>query len=247
MNKIFTAICGAFVAAACIPCGAFAASTEMVLSPVSDNNVGAVNTAGYNVEVIRLVNKERTSRGMTELKLIPKLNRAAEIRAKEIARSFSHTRPDGRSSLTACEDEGLEWSAFGENIAMGYTSPKAVVDGWMNSADHRKNILNEQYRYLGVGVVESGGSLYWSQAFYSTYVTVTDSYTVNEYGDVNRDGKADAVDASMVLAEYAAVTAHRSSTLNQAQKARGDLNGDSKLDSVDASQILAYYAKNSTR
>lgn len=53
----------------------------------------------------------------------------------------------------------------GENIAMGYPTAEAVMDGWMNSDGHRKNILNSDFTKIGIGVYSSGGTLYWVQLF----------------------------------------------------------------------------------
>lgn len=54
----------------------------------------------------------------------------------------------------------------GENVAMGYTSPEAVMKGWMNSSGHRANIMNRGYVKIGVGVAKgSDGRLYWTQNF----------------------------------------------------------------------------------
>ena len=53
----------------------------------------------------------------------------------------------------------------GENIAYGQSSPEAVMNAWMNSSGHRANILNADFDKIGVGVVRSGGRLYWVQLF----------------------------------------------------------------------------------
>ena len=58
---------------------------------------------------------------------------------------------------------GLAYRTAGENIAMGYPTPEAVVDGWMNSEGHRANILNPSFTVIGVGYVEQGH--YWTQMF----------------------------------------------------------------------------------
>lgn len=53
-----------------------------------------------------------------------------------------------------------------ENVAMGYASPTAVMDGWMNSQGHRTNILNCDAKAIGVGIAaNSAGRLYWTQMF----------------------------------------------------------------------------------
>ena len=90
---------------------------------------------------------------------------AAHIRAKEIVRSFSHTRPDGRSCFSAAADSGVSYRTAGENIAYGYATPQQVVNGWMNSEGHRKNILSASFTGIGVGCYEHNGVLYWSQFF----------------------------------------------------------------------------------
>ncbi|MBO4493349.1 MAG: glycoside hydrolase family 3, partial [Ruminococcus sp.] len=63
----------------------------------------------------------------------------------------------------------------------------------------------------------------------------------------NDDGFVDAVDASMVLSEYAAVSAGKSSTLSRTQRARAEMNGDDIVDAADASMILNIYSVNSSR
>ena len=55
--------------------------------------------------------------------------------------------------------------SIGENIAYGQSSPDEVMTAWMNSAGHRANILNASFTKLGVGVYQSGGTLYWAQIF----------------------------------------------------------------------------------
>ena len=56
-------------------------------------------------------------------------------------------------------------NSAGENIAKGYATPQAVVNGWMNSSGHRANILNASYTHIGVGYVAGGN--YWTQMFIS--------------------------------------------------------------------------------
>lgn len=102
-------------------------------------------------EVIRLVNEERAKEGLPALKTASALTQAAQVRAEELLTLFSHTRPDGRSCFTALGEAGVRYRAAGENIAMGYPTPAAVVEGWMNSPGHRANILNASYTTIGVG------------------------------------------------------------------------------------------------
>jgi uncharacterized protein YkwD len=94
------------------------------------------------------------------------LNYAGQIRAKECAVSFSHTRPDGTSCFTVGTEAGC--SIYGENIAAGYWSAEAVVTGWVNSPGHYANMVNPVFTSMGVGTYYDSSSeygIYWTQLF----------------------------------------------------------------------------------
>lgn len=103
-------------------------------------------------KVLELTNKERASRGIAPLKMHANLQKAAMVRAEEVSRVFSHTRPNGTNSGTAIAEAGASHILGSENIAGGFSSPEAVVEGWMESEGHRISIINENYSYLGVGI-----------------------------------------------------------------------------------------------
>lgn len=124
--------------------------------------------ADYANEVLRLVNIERAKEGLSALTLETKLCDAANVRAEEIVKSFSHTRPDGTSCFTAVKDAGYtSYKTLGENIAAGQKTPEAVVTAWMNSEGHRANIMSKNFTKLGVGYVNTSGGYghYWVQMF----------------------------------------------------------------------------------
>ena len=121
--------------------------------------------AAYEAEVVRLVNEERAKYGLAALIQDDGAQNVAHVRAKEIVQSFSHTRPDGSSCFTAASDLGVTYRSAGENIAYGYATPAQVVNGWMNSEGHRKNILSASYTKIGVGSYSANGVMYWSQFF----------------------------------------------------------------------------------
>jgi uncharacterized protein YkwD len=224
-----------------------AASTELAAIPVTNRTVTARDTSGYIAEVVRLVNQERSKRGLGELKMFPRLNRAAAIRADEVIVSWGHPRPDGSDITTLFSQLGIKWSSIGENIAKGQTTPEMVVNGWMNSEGHRENILKPEYKYIGVGVAESNGKLHWAQLFIDTTEAHPEAISSKDSGDVNGDSKVNAVDASLVLADYAATGSGKPSSFSAVQRTKADVNGDEAVNAVDASQILSVYAKNSTR
>ncbi len=119
----------------------------------------------YADEVIELVNIERANEGLSPLEKREDVCALADIRAEELTEEFSHTRPDGRSCFTVFTDANVRWSALGENIAAGYRTPQAVMNGWMNSEGHRANILSSNFTGIGVSMYEQNGVKYWVQLF----------------------------------------------------------------------------------
>lgn len=116
-------------------------------------------------EVVRLTNSARSQNGYAALVEDGALSEAAAVRAREIARSFSHTRPSGASFSSALSESGVSYLRAGENIASGQKSASEVVNAWMNSPGHRANILNSSYSRIGSASVNIDGTLYWVQLF----------------------------------------------------------------------------------
>ncbi len=124
----------------------------------------AVNRSTFAREVLELVNAERARYNLRPLRLADDLNRYADIRAKEIVKQFSHTRPNGENGALIIPRGRYR----GENLFGGLTSPSAVMYQWMNSPDHRDNILFADYEEIGVGYFFDGDSQYrhyWVQLF----------------------------------------------------------------------------------
>lgn len=120
----------------------------------------------FPIEVLRLVNKERAKVGKAPLKFAKDLAASAYVRAVELPTKFSHTRPNGSKCFTAMPT--TRGSILGENLAGGQTSPKQVVQAWMDSPSHRENILNPKYTELGVVYYYQANSKYkhyWVQHF----------------------------------------------------------------------------------
>lgn len=115
--------------------------------------------SAYAAEVVRQVNGERAKYGLGALSVDSGLTHAACIRAAEITRQFSHTRPDGSGWSTVSS------RARGENIAMGYNSADKVMAAWLASEGHRANILRESFNAIGVCAYEYNGVMYWVQLF----------------------------------------------------------------------------------
>ena len=122
--------------------------------------------AEMTAEVVTIVNKERKAAGASSLSSDAELNKAAAIRAKELAQLFSHTRPDGRDCFTIFDDCSIRVGAAGENIAYGAPSAASVMELWMNSPGHKSNILSSYFTKIGVGLyIDGNGTCYWVQLF----------------------------------------------------------------------------------
>ncbi|MBQ8568151.1 MAG: hypothetical protein IJ446_02930 [Oscillospiraceae bacterium] len=139
--------------------------TELV-SVDDDNTDSASVSSSKTEEVIEIVNKKRAAAGLSSLESDDKLNKAAAERAKEISRSFSHTRPDGSSCFSILKEYDVSYWTVGENIAYGSSTPSDVMEMWMNSAGHKSNIMSSSFTRIGVGhYVDSSGTHYWVQIF----------------------------------------------------------------------------------
>lgn len=133
---------------------------QVLIIPQLDNKVSS-----FESEVVRLVNEIRRQNGLKPLTENWELSRVARYKSQDMLdnRYFSHTSPTYGSPFQMIKAFGLSYRTAGENIAKGYSTPQAVVDGWMNSSGHRANILNASYTQIGVGYVAQGN--YWTQMF----------------------------------------------------------------------------------
>lgn len=131
------------------------------------NSTGGTNTGTSSAAqaVLAEVNAARAQNGLSALTLDANMNRAAAVRATELAQSFSHTRPNGSRGLTALNEAGVSYRTAGENIASGQQTAQAVVSAWMNSSGHRANILSSLFGRMGVGQATIGRRTYWVQLF----------------------------------------------------------------------------------
>lgn len=121
-------------------------------------------------DVLTLVNQERAKYGLGALSWGGVCKTAADVRVREQLQVYSHTRPDGSDWSTACPEIAATGGKIGENLAVdnAAVSPETVVATWMNSPDHRKNILDPDFKFLTVGFIFDPGSThktYWSQYF----------------------------------------------------------------------------------
>jgi uncharacterized protein YkwD len=149
-------------------------------APGGGSSAGADVTCGlanFDADALRLINQHRAagaicgSRGSfaptSALSAQAQFTSAAHGHSRDMADNnyFSHASLDGRSPGTRVTAAGYSWSSVGENIAAGYGSVQAVVDGWMASDGHCANLMNPGFTQYGLACARNDAStyrLYWT-------------------------------------------------------------------------------------
>lgn len=145
---------------------ALAAPTSALAAPAACSNANTLPGAGSEAQLAKaavcLVNRERTRRGMRELRTNSRLSRAAASHTRDMIEQhyFEHVSQTGQNVVDRLLSTGYlgkvtNW-LVGENLAWGIGSlstPREIVISWMNSPGHRRNILKRRFREIGVGVV----------------------------------------------------------------------------------------------
>ncbi|MFI6337237.1 CAP domain-containing protein [Streptomyces sp. NPDC050535] len=116
--------------------------------------------------VLKLVNAERATAGCSPVAANSSLSELASVFSEDMAARgfFDHTDPDGATPWDRAATAGIS-NLGGENIARGQSTAEAVMEAWMNSPGHRANILNCDFKTLGVGVHLGTGGPWWTQDF----------------------------------------------------------------------------------
>jgi uncharacterized protein YkwD len=148
--------------------------THVTVEPESNETVNLNFTVknakarpDLEAEMLRLVNEERTKRGLKALVADPQLVPVARAHSQDMfARGyFSHYTPEGKDPFDRMKSSGIKYYSAGENLALGQTL-KICHEGLMNSPGHRANILNPSYGRLGIGILDGGSyGLMISQEF----------------------------------------------------------------------------------
>ncbi|OPY61091.1 MAG: Cysteine-rich secretory protein family protein [Syntrophorhabdaceae bacterium PtaU1.Bin034] len=131
--------------------------------------------------IIAATNQARRLQGLTELNENPLLDAIAEVKAKDMfeRQYFAHVSPTGEQASDIAQRVGYKYKIIAENIARGlFLTNQKIVDGWMQSPGHRKNILSPEVREIGASVMK--GRLEGSDAWVSVQVFGLPSLPVSE-------------------------------------------------------------------
>ncbi|KAG6972385.1 hypothetical protein JG688_00004011 [Phytophthora aleatoria] len=125
---------------------------------------------GFQALLLAAVNKERAAVGLPSLCMNTKLQSAAQKHSNDMAANnfMSHTGSNGSSMSQRITASGFKWTAIAENVAAGQKDVTTMMQAWMNSAGHKKNILGSKYKMFGCGYAYNANSIYkryWTQEF----------------------------------------------------------------------------------
>ena len=122
----------------------------------------------FATKTITLVNKERQTKQVAKLSHDKALSAIAQKKAEDMANNnyFAHQSPTFGSVGQMLDRFKYDWTAYGENIAKGYTTADSVVAGWVNSPGHYKNIMERTFTNIGSGyATDKDGTTYWVHIF----------------------------------------------------------------------------------
>ncbi len=107
--------------------------------------------------LLSATNHDRTTNGKTSLHLNSKLDQAAQAKANDMVKRnyWSHNTPDGNPPWVFISNAGYSYKTAGENLAYGFLTSSDTVQGWMDSAEHRANMLNAGFTDVGFGFANS--------------------------------------------------------------------------------------------
>jgi hypothetical protein len=110
-----------------------------------------------SISLLKDTNAQRATADEAPLTLNPELQKAAQAKAEDMVRSnyWAHNSPDGKTPWTFITESGYSYQSAGENLAYGFAGAADSVAGWMNSPEHRANILDSAYSEVGFGVARS--------------------------------------------------------------------------------------------
>lgn len=112
------------------------------------------STSITTTQLLQYTNLEREANGLAPLNLNPELTKAAQLKAKDMfAKDYwAHVSPDGTTPWVWIRDSGYNYLYAGENLARGFDSSQGVVNAWMNSPEHKANLLSPNYTDIGFAV-----------------------------------------------------------------------------------------------
>ena len=117
------------------------------------------------IEIVELVNRHRATLGLNPLTISKAITAPSKVHSQNMANGRVRFGHDGFEERTAVIRKAIGGVGFAENVAYGQTTAKSVVDGWLKSPGHRKNIEGD-FTHIGIGIIQAKDrTLYYTQIF----------------------------------------------------------------------------------
>ena len=178
----------------------------------AEENKKLIGNEDISYDMLELVNEFRAENGLHPLKLVEdkKIIDYANLRAKEISKLFSQTRPNGKSSLYDLKSKSNYILDCAENISYRYDNTKDSINAWKASPAHRANMLG-QWTHLAAGKYYDGTDNYYVQIFITNVKEYNDKNTIknnattvennNKETNNNLNNNENAKNISKIIAE----------------------------------------------
>lgn len=135
-------------------------------TPNSSGSASKSSMTAEEMQLLNLINNERTKLGLATLKANNAVANVARAHSQDMANNnyFDHYNLKGESPFTRLRNAGISYLAAGENIAINVSVPSAH-QAFMNSSGHRANVLGRDYTEVGVGIIHDGSRIYVTEEF----------------------------------------------------------------------------------
>lgn len=137
-----------------VPMSDFSTDPNTTLITTTAPKIKTGNINKYSKEMLKYINALRKEYGIDEVKGYETLDKAADIRAKELKTLFEHTRPDSTKYSTVLKQVGINGGRSGENITYGMNTSFTVEEAfnkWKSSQKHLENMLDPDFKYMSIG------------------------------------------------------------------------------------------------
>lgn len=134
----------------------YIAATTLSILFINIGSISFASAAISNANLFDLTNATRSQNNISSLSLNDKLTTAALNKANDMFANgyFAHTSPSGKTPWSFIKDAGYDYAYAGENLAIGYSDTNELQTAWMNSPTHKENIVNPNYREIGIASVD---------------------------------------------------------------------------------------------
>lgn len=165
--KRLLCIISAMALSACMGGSGMTTSAAVVAPVVPPPSAPIVAPAPTPTTFEGMLNQVRADNGSAPLSYDARLGRAAQVHADDMLSMgrMTHTGSDGSNAGQRISREGYNWRTWGENVARGYQTEEAVLEGWVNSPGHQANNINPAFEDFGLAKAGSGSQLYWALVF----------------------------------------------------------------------------------